>query len=83
MTNEEFAENWREYGVEIAGKIIPIKEHYCIHWGWMEQYSGFMFDPGGEQGTETSILRVEDDNLVSVNPANTSETTILGKLVKL
>jgi hypothetical protein len=81
MTNDELHKNWQDYGVQIAGEVRPLKDHYCICWGWIERYKGLLFDVGGEQGAPAAILRVdENDNLVAVNPENTDDISILGKL---
>lgn len=80
MTNEQFHKDWMKYGVRIAGEMKPLKDHYCVCWGWIEQYKGMLFDTGGEQGATAHVLRVEDENLVSVNPENPEETSIIGRL---
>lgn len=84
MTNEEFQVNWQNYAVEINDEAIPLKDRYCLCWGWVEQYQGLFFDTGGEQGAEANFLRVdEEDNLISVNPEDITETCVLGKLVNI
>lgn len=76
MTNEEFHKDWMKYGVRIAGEMKPLKDYYCICWG-NNGYKGMLFETVGGQ---IQILRVEDDNLVSVDPENLEETAIIGKL---
>lgn len=80
MKLEDFQQTWHEYGVEIQGKIIPLKERYVICWG--KEKGGLIFDTGGEIG-ESHILTVNGMDLISINPDNPKETTRLGKLEKL
>lgn len=92
MTTEDLKNNWQKYGVELpptsaiaVDPIRPLKEIFMLCWGPDPLTSdALLFDTGGEQGAPAYLLKVGDgDTLVSVNPANPAETTVLGKLIHL
>jgi hypothetical protein len=83
MTNEELKAEWQKYGVELDGKVFPLKEKYVVCWGWVEDWGGLLFDVGDWSGECGVFITDADNNLISVNPQNHQETMILGKLVKL
>jgi len=86
MTLADLKDNWQKYGVDIQGEIKPLKECFVICWGSTPDIpDALLFDTGGEQGAPAYTLKVSEngEDLISVNPANPSETTVLGKLVLL
>ena len=83
MTNDELKENWQKYAVEVDGERVALKDRFAICYGWCEQWGGLGFDIGGEQPGVNYIFIVEDDKLVSVNPADHNERDVLGPLVLL
>jgi len=86
MTLAELKDNWQKYGVDIQGQIRPLKDCFVICWGPMPDIpDALLFDTGGEQGAPAYALKVGEngEDLISVNPANPAETTVLGKLVLL
>lgn len=84
MTLVDLKDNWQKYGLNIQGTIIPLKDRFVICWGPMPDIpDALLFDTGGEQGAPSFALKVNGDDLISVNPMNPTETTVLGKLVLL
>jgi hypothetical protein len=84
MTLVDLKDNWQKYGVNIQGIIIPLKDRFVICWGPMPEIpDALLFDTGGEQGATALTLKVNGEDLISVNPTNPTETTVLGKLVLL
>lgn len=81
-TNGELEENWRKYGVEIGGKVHPLKDKFVMCWGWHDGWGGLLFDVGDWSGESYSFI-AKDDNLIAVNPENHTETRLMGKLVLL
>ena len=89
MTTDELKDNWKKYAVNINDEIKPLKDCFTLCWGYPDPLHGgtdfLLFDVGGEQGASAYLLKVSEDGdyLISVNPENTEETTVLGKLVLL
>ncbi|GMR19071.1 MAG: hypothetical protein BMS9Abin34_197 [Patescibacteria group bacterium] len=60
MTLDELKENWKLYAVELPdGTIKPLKEVFVICLG--NYLGGLIFDPGGEQGAEATILKPDEE----------------------
>jgi hypothetical protein len=85
MTTEDLKKDWQQYAVDVQGIVKPLKEIFMICWGYIPDIpDALLFDTGGQQGAPALTLKVENgDDLVSVNPQNPTETSVLGKLVKL
>lgn len=90
MNTSELNNHWQKYGVVLQNDgrdiIKPLKDCFAICWGPTPNIpDALLFDKGGEQGAAAYTLKVGEngEDLISVNPMNPTETTILGKLVLL
>jgi hypothetical protein len=86
MTTDELKTNWEKCGLEFQGKIQPLKNCFLICWGFHPEISdALIFDIGGIQGSDAYTLKMSEngENLISVNPENPKETSVLGRIVLL
>lgn len=89
MTNEELRQNWTEYAVELKTAMNPelveqrpLKDMFVLCANY-PAHGALFFDTGGVQGAPGYIMKVEGDNLISINPVDPDETSVLGKLVRI
>ena len=63
-----------------------MKDRFMLACDWTKQIPGtILFDTGGPQGAPAYILKMAEngEDLLSVNPQNSAETRVMGKLVLL
>ncbi len=85
MTLDELKENWQLYAVELPdGTVKPLKEMFMVCWG--KHLDGLLFDPGGEQGAEGTILKPDGDNCYIKSDPTAPEGEgweLVGRFIKL